>query len=424
MLGKNVVVRSALLLVLGIDALAAVKNIRRASLPGDPPIQSAYDDVASMENMLQAWSPEWKYSTPKEQVVARVNVSLKGLEKAAERWPENEELQLFLGLVAHYSYNLDVQESYEVAVHSLEKASKLAPQDYRPRWFLGNHECQSLAVKAGMARFLAIERESQWDQLAPEFWDDYLNCAHAANMPAHALRAADHANKLDPGHAGSRQFLVDASQKRFTASSPATTYDTKQVWQATKTGSEVSFASLMFGLEFSTPGRWNIDLSGAKDGAASAVIEAGPYLGKTGQVFPNFAIVVRPAKPGESLADFLKASAPPRVQIKTAAPPACPAEECSAAEGVLPGGYKAEGDALVTFMVFKRDEPGYPGLAFEQPMDLPKTEDGGLHYFHAEERLRRLPGTLYYLVMLDTADSVKAQAKEAYSAFLKSVRVE
>jgi len=413
-----------MLLLVGIDALAGVKNIRRASLPGDPPVESAYDDVASMENMLQAWSPEWKYSTPKEQVMARVSISLKGLEKAAERWPENEELQLFLGLVAHYSYNLDVQESYQVAVHSFEKAAKLAPQDYRPRWFLGNHGCQSGAIKAGMERFLAVERESHWDQLAPEFWDDYLNCAHLANIPAHALRAADHANKLDPDHAGSRQFLGDVSLKRFTASSPATSYETGQVWQATKTGSEVRFASLMFGLEFSAPGTWNINLSGAKNGASSAVIEAGPYGGKTGRVFPNFAIVARPAKPGESLGDFLKAAAPPRVQIKTTAPPACPAEECSAAEGVLAGGYKAEGDALVTMVVFKRDEPAYPGLAFEQPMDLPKAEDGGVHYFHAEERLRRLPGTLYYLVMLDTADSVKAQAREAFLAFLKSVRAE
>jgi hypothetical protein len=274
-----------------------------------------------------------------------------------------------------------------------------------------------------MERFLVVERESQWDQLAPEFWDDYLNCAHAANIPAHALRAAAHANKLDPEHADSRQFLVEASQKRFTASSPASSYETEQVWQATKTGPEVRFASLMLGLEFSTPGDWKVNLSGAKNGAASAVIKAGPYGGKTGRVFPNFAIVVRPAKPGESLADFLKAAAP-RVQIKTMDPPACPVEPCSAAEGVLPREYKAEGDALVTIVVFKRDEPEYPGLAFEQPMDLPKTEDGGVHYFHANERLRRLPGTLYYLVMLDTADSVKSKAREAYSAFLKSVRVE
>jgi len=418
------IVGRVMLLLVGIDALAAVKNIRRASLPGDPSVQSAYDDVASMENMLQAWSPEWKYSTPKEQVMARVDVGLKGLEKAAERWPENEELQLLLGLVAHYSYNLDVQESYEVAVHSFEKAAKLAPQDYRPRWFLGNHECQSLAIKAGMERFLSVVRESQWDQLAPEFWDDYLTCAHSANIPAHTLRAADHANKLDPDHAGSRQFLVDASQKRFTASSPATSYDNKQVWRATKTGSEVRFASLMFGLEFSTPGNWKIDLSGAKDGATTAVIEVGPYRGKAGQVFPNFAIIARPAKTGESLADFLKAAAPHRVQIKTTAPPACPAQECSAAEGVLPGGYKAEGDALVTIVAFKRGEPEYPGLTFEQPMDLPKTEDGRVHYFLANERLRRLSGTLYYLVMLDTADSVKAPAQEAFLAFLKSVRAE
>jgi len=66
------IVGPVMLLLVGVDALAGVKNIRRSRLPGDPPVQSAYDDVAGMENMLQAWSPEWKYSTPKEQVMARV----------------------------------------------------------------------------------------------------------------------------------------------------------------------------------------------------------------------------------------------------------------------------------------------------------------------------------------------------------------
>jgi len=47
-----------------------------------------------------------------------------------------------------------------------------------------------------------------------------------------------------------------------------------------------------------------------------------------------------------------------------------------------------------------------------------------MHYFHADERLRRMPGTLYYLVTLDTADSVLTQARDAYLTFLKSLQPE
>jgi tetratricopeptide (TPR) repeat protein len=413
-----------LVLLTGIDAGAGVRNIRRANLPSDPAVQSAYDDVAKVESMVQSWSSSWQYATPKEDVIARLGLSLKALQEAAERSPDNGELQLFLGLVAHYSYNLDVQKSYSVAVQSLEKATKMAPQDYRPRWFLGYHQCQSLAIKEGMTRLLAVEQESAWERLPPEFWDDYLNCAHIAYMPAHALRAADHANHLDPQGAQGRQFLVDASHKRIRVPDATSSYEVKEVWESNKAGAWVSFTSPMFGMEFSTPGNWHVSFSGATNGAGNAVVEAGPYPGKTGQVFPNLLVIARPPKPGEGLADFLKAAQTHGSWSKSANPPACPAKECLAVEGALPGAYKKEGDGFATVVVFKREEPSYPGLTFEEPVNLPKTEGDGTHYFVANERIGRLPGTLYYLVMLDTAESVKASAQHAYSDFLKSLRVE
>jgi hypothetical protein len=180
----------------------------------------------------------------------------------------------------------------------------------------------------------------------------------------------------------------------------------------------------MFGMEFSMPGNWNVRFSRATNGAVTAVVEAGPYPGKTGQVFPNLLVIARPPKPGEGLADFLNAAQTNGLGSKSANPPACPAKECLAVEGALPGAYKKEGDGLVTVVVFKREEPSYPGLTFEEPENLPKTEGNGTHYFVADERIGRLPGTLYYLVMLDTAASVKASAQHAYSDFLKSLRVE
>jgi hypothetical protein len=98
---------------------------------------------------------------------------------------------------------------------------------------------------------------------------------------------------------------------------------------------------------------------------------------------------------------------------------------CLAGEAVQPGQYKAEGDGHVFITAFQSDEPPFPGLAFEEAQELPPAKnDGSPVYFHATEKLRRLPGTLYYMVILESADSVLASAQEAYSKLLKTVRVD
>jgi hypothetical protein len=63
-------------------------------------------------------------------------------------------------------------------------------------------------------------------------------------------------------------------------------------------------------------------------------------------------------------------------------------------------------------------------LLFEEPAEPEAPKDGKTSYFHPRERLRRMDGTLYYLVMLDTADSVLDDAKKDYDTFLQSLQAE
>jgi hypothetical protein len=410
-------------LLTGTAAFADLKDIRKEKLPADPVVQSAYSDVIAVEDMVKAWSQKWEYPTPKEEVVSRVNSSLSRLQNAAKISPENEELLLLIGLVAHYSYSLDVHESHEIAVASFEKSSKLVPGDLRPEWFLGNHLCQSGSSKEGMEKLLHVEEQTSWNQLPATYWDDYIACAGFANMPAHALWGIDCANKLDPQNSGRRQFLVDGSRKRCKGSDAATTYDFKDAWRANDAGSSRRLTSYVLGMQLVLPATAKFRLSNVRNGEGGAMIAVGPYAGKAGQVTPNVTIMVRPPKPGETLSDFLKA-AMPGVSLKAVSVPLCPVSECLAAEGIMPNAYHAEGDAHGIVVVFQRDPPPYPGLAFEEPVGFPKSEEGGMHFYHAEERLHRLPGTLYYMVMLDTADSVLVQAQQGYASILKILQVE
>ena len=89
-----------------------------------------------------------------------------------------------------------------------------------------------------------------------------------------------------------------------------------------------------------------------------------------------------------------------------------------------PGFYKGEGDAHGLIRGLRRDASEFPGLLLEEPAAPPSTENGKATYFHPAERFERLPGTLYYGILLDCASSVFGKAKIDYETFLKSFQAE
>ena len=94
-------------------------------------------------------------------------------------------------------------------------------------------------------------------------------------------------------------------------------------------------------------------------------------------------------------------------------------------EAVRPGLYKAAGDGHVLLTAFQREAPGFPGLLFEEPMppspDPKRTE---VQTFIPTQRLNRLSGTVYYVVLLDSASSVFDKARTAYEDMLKGFHAE
>lgn len=181
---------------LGTNVCAQLHQIDLAKLPQDAGVRTAYSNVEAVEFMAHSWSPTWSYSVPKTEVASKLSLSLAELRSAQTHAQQNEELLLLTGIVAHLAYNVDVDGTYQVAVQSFEIAEKMAPGDYRPEWFLASRHCQSNEIDAGMEQLLSLENRIPWQQLPAAFWDDYTNCSTLALMPAHTLRAIDHAVKL------------------------------------------------------------------------------------------------------------------------------------------------------------------------------------------------------------------------------------
>jgi hypothetical protein len=411
------------LFMIATPSTASLKDIRTDKLPPEESVEKAYAEAVAVERFAHEWSDKWRYETPKDDVVSTLKDGLDRLQRAVVTAPDNSELLLLTGLVAHYAYNVDVQEAYEVAVRSLQQAHKLAPDDYRPEWFLGVHKCQAGVVKEGMELLSAIEDHSAWEHLSPDFWDDYVSSALLANMPAHALRAGDHLSKLKAPPSQYRDSLLEIARKRFQTPDTSATYSDKDVWEAKHEDSRLVFKSYMCGFSFSPLAEWTIKRLEVQKGLCVVQVAVGPHSSQAGDVSPNLLVIARQAKPGESLADYMKAFMKyPSSQAVAASH--CPSDECLASEAVIPKAYGKAGNGYARVTVFKRSEPEFPGLLFEEPASPEAAEDGKVSYFRANLRLHRLDGTLYYLVMLDTADSVLDAAKQDYDTLLKGMQAE
>jgi hypothetical protein len=402
---------------------ASLKDIRTERLPQQEPVQKALAEAAAVEEFAQGWSDKWRYQTPKEVVVSQLKDSLAKLQTGLESSPDNPELLLLTGLVAHYAYNVDVNDAYDVAIKCLQSANRLAPDDFRAQWFLGVHECEGAAVKEGINEFLAVENRWPWNHLPPGFWDDYMLCATYASMPAHVLRAADHVSKLNAPPSEFRSFLVQGAGKRFKTPDPGAAYSEKDAWEARNENSRLVFTSYMCGFSFSPLAEWKLRRLEVQKGTCVVQLETGPHPSKAGDVVPNLVILVRQAKAGETLGDFMK-SFGTYPSAKPVGVSRCPSEQCLAYEVTRPKAYGAAGNGYGLVMVFRREAPEYPGLLFEEPAGPEAPKDGKVHYFRPNDRIHRLDGLLYYMVMLDTADSVLDEAKEDYDTLLEYLRPE
>jgi hypothetical protein len=424
---KNAVLLAIFLLSFSLPLLADdLSAIHANALPQETAVLAALDDARELEPYSRSFTPDalWNFSLTKQEVVARLGKDLGFLTLAARNHADNVELQLLAGLVARYAYNVDVDNSFDAATSMFDRAEKLAPADVRAPWFRAMLECQTMHPETGAAAFLSLEADHVWDQLPVAFWDDYLECAGITNMPAHALRAASYIVKLHGSESEARASLVDAEKKRFEAYDPAKKYEPKEVWEGQNMGADTMFTSTICGVRLRVHGDWEADQLALGNGTCVAYFSTGPYKAVTTNLQPSVLVLARQPKPGESLLDFEKS-----VQgTGTFLPDAtlrCPAQNCIALKGDQPGMYKADGDGHGRLVIFERGEPEFAGLIFESPQGLPQPAAGsGPAYFHPGQIQLRIPGKLYYMVLLDTAASIEEPALKDFDFFLQNLTVE
>ena len=425
MFKNSVLLVASLLFSLAPLAYADVSAIHSDRLPQETAVLAALDDATQLEPYSHSWSSNWRFEITKEEVATRLGKDLGFLTIALKSHPDNSELLLLTGLLASYAYNLDIDGSHETAIRVLEQVKKLAPSDFRASWFHATLLCQTMESKSGADEFLSVEASHAWDQLPVGFWLDYMECASITNMPAHVLRAANHLEKLHAPPSEMRRFFPDIARKRFDPFEPTKKYEPKDVWEGAKNGENTEFTSTMCGLRMRAHGSWEVNQIGqTKDGGCIAYFSTRSYKATVHDLHPSILVLVQQPKENETLQEYSKKF----MTNGTFEPDAllrCPAASCLAMKAEEPGMYKKDGDGHGRIVIFEREQPEFPGLIFEAPMEIPKSDGGeGMKYYRPSQTLQRIPGKLYYLVMLDTAASIEEPALKDFDFFLQNLTVE
>ena len=100
-----------LFLLLALPAGAELAAIHAAALPQETSVLAALDDATQLEAYSSSFTQEWRFPVSKDEVATRLGKDLGFLQASLKSHPQNVELLLLTGLVAHYAYNVDVPNS-------------------------------------------------------------------------------------------------------------------------------------------------------------------------------------------------------------------------------------------------------------------------------------------------------------------------
>jgi hypothetical protein len=409
------------------SAVSQIREIDRSKLPQNTAIQHVYTDLLPIDQFARTPEATWRFPVPKPDVESRFLLALHTLQKAQQQAPDNTELEIFTGLVAHLAYNLGSEEAYNPALYLLQSQ---ASADFRATWFLGIHQCQSNNPVAGMQLLLRVETSS--NPPTGDFWQDYAICAGIANMPVHAVRAYDKARK-SPDAPPIDDQLEQIARDRIKPGSITSSYPTKQAWREEKIPGGTRFTSSLCGISFATrvTSHLNVNLSDVAHGTCPVTLKTDQYPSRFGPSSASLLLVTQAARLGESLEAFSQriletfsqgllknpreANRTPLVGFQ------CPVAICLSSEIITNKLYKSEGGAHLLAVFFQSGQPADPGLRFETPQPLPKVANSSAQ---PEETPQRFDGTLYTFVTLDANQDTYPRARPDFDGLLKSLVVD
>jgi hypothetical protein len=397
--------------------------IQPSALPQEKDVLAALEDAEQMEPFSASWTSDWHFDRPKSEVAEHLAKDVAVLVSASKIYPENGELQLLTGLVGRNAYNVDVKDSYDATMSALGAAIALAPKDLRGPWNRAAFVCSTDKPGPGGAEYLALEASHSWDELPVEFWEDYTQCMHIVDMPAHVLRALKHLKDLHDANEHLIGFFTEAEGKRLETVDKTRNYKGEETWSSRPQGGNVVYTNTGCGIAIEARPSWTATGFWLAKGDCSVNIKFGPYEKKKDKA--SVLIFTEAERPGQGMSEFQGRYLPTGYGYEPFSLKGCPVEKCVVYHDVPTDAKTRKSKDQAYSIFFERDEPEFPGLALEVP-EPPQVDDGqaGPQYFRPEQRMKRVPGKIYYEVTVVFQPGMEAEVFADLEFLLDNIKVD
>ncbi len=396
-----------------LSAYAVLELINFAQIPGSEKYSEDFAYLKDNLEFYESFIPQWEAENSKDYYIKKLNKIYKNLSKLDQ---ENYECNLVLGDISYYLYNLDADNALKKVEKHFKKAIQLDPKDYRAPWFLGLFYA-SKADNTNSVKYYYMAEKVLPIVPSGYFWQDYAFAMNMASMPSHCLDALDKA-KAQLGEACYFETAFkETIVKRFLPSCKDSTYTLQDLWAVDQNDS-LHFTCRALGISFVIDSTWSFQPY-EYQGYSSAIITTPTPLSIMGKdITSTFALMITVAHDGITMDDCLK----PYAKLLTSATKSIVNSpiygDMIKYDATNPDRYPAAGGGHLNIIAFKRECPKMPGFKLEYPVQVNRSGDSGVAFYHPNSFQDRFKEDLYYVFLLDTCGNAYPQSSKQFEKFI------
>jgi tetratricopeptide (TPR) repeat protein len=412
-------VRKAIILLVGIlisvNTFSNVNYIEISKISNESKFVTAFNYIKDNQQYFDHWTNEWSYDKSQKELVKNLRDNYAMFSSVETK---NEELFMLLGDIAHYLYNLNESDYYQLAVNNYNSAIAINPNDYRAYWFLGYHYVLSNVPTLGIDNFLKAQQLLPTKQPA-DFWEEYAWATAATNMPSHCIYAMDKARSISgtPGRLESQ--LGPEIHKRIIDVNKDIFYKKEDIWSTSK-GEKIAFTCRPLGIKILVDSTWKLSVYDYKNHQSAFVLNPPAIKSKKGQkINYTVAIIMKAANLTDELDDYINTLNPKGLN-KSKITFSDKYENMVAYEMKDNKIYKGMGGGHVYMIGIERNSPLYPGLLLENPAIFPDGNKSKVTYYTAKDSKGRFEGKIFYAIMLDSCEEINEQSLAVFKTLFNN----
>jgi tetratricopeptide (TPR) repeat protein len=411
--------KNTLTLLLLSACLRGYADLRYIHLDKVDPTGQYNKEISFLTDNVQYydhWTPDWNYPVKKDSLTRELTRCYTIFAQLQAK-SDNVEIDLLVGEIAHFLYNLSVEEYYEKANAYYQKAIQLDEKDYRGYWFLANHYTYADVQDKSVIFFKHAQRLLPSGAPA-DFWAEYAYGMLLANMSSHCRMALDTAKKISGG-----SDYIDQLDKllklRCMSIDADSVYQRRDLWTGVFAGRQIQLLSRALGLKLRIDSSWGLQFT-EYNKHQTALIMTPPMAknNKGKKIGFTIGLIMKVAGQDETLDAFLSQFAfGGGGRTQDSLPSAWKNIRSYSLRNKEV--YPDWGGGHFHIIGIERSEPAYPGLLLEEPQKIPDGTSGKVNFYMPVAQRTRFPGRIFYMFMLDTCEDIH---DASYAVFSKLIQ--